>query len=180
MALTRPMRRGEDEPHILQVDTSFSTDRTYNVKRTGLSYSLEVIEINPTLQKDYGQITDLDEYPFVVVAEVVVVAEEQSAICGFAAVRIEAWNNRAILGHLYVSEGYRGLGIGKLLVQSSVNYAKSSNTRCLWLETQNINYPAIQFYQRMGFEWCGLDIELYDDTTVNAYEIALFFARRIG
>ena len=173
MAQTRPMRRGEDEPHILEVDTAFSTDRIYKVERNGLSFGLETCEINPVLRKDYGQIIDLDEHPFVVVAE------ERSTICGFAAVRIEAWNKRAVLGHLYVSDGYRGLGIGKLLVQSSIDYAKSSNMRCLWLETQNINYPAIQFYQHMGFEWCGLDTELYDDRTVNDYEIALFFARRI-
>ena len=170
MTLIRLMRSGEDEPQILRVNTAFSTNRIYNVKRAELSYSLESIQIDPPLQKDYGPITDLDEYPFVMVAE------EQSVICGFAAVRIEAWNNRAILEHLYVSEGYRRLGIGKLLVQSSINYAKSSNTRCLWLETQNINYAAIQFYQQMGFEWCGLDTELYDDTTVNDTEIALFFA----
>ncbi len=173
MVLIRPMRGGDDELRILQVNTAFSTDRIYKVKREGLSYSLESIQINPTLRKDYGPITDLDEYPFVVIAE------EKSVICGFAAARIEAWNNRTILEHLYVSEGHRRLGIGQLLVQSSLNYAKSNNTRCLWLETQNINYAAIQFYQYTGFEWCGLDTELYDDTTVNDTEIALFFAQRI-
>jgi len=173
MAQSRPMRRGEDASQILKVDTAFSTDRIYEVKRNGLSFSLEMCEINPVIRKDYGPITDLDEYPFVVVAE------EESVVCGVAALRVEAWNRRTVLGHLYVSERYRGLGIGKLLVQRSIDYAKSSNTRCLWLETQNINYPAIQFYQCMGFEWCGLDTELYDDTTVNDCEIALFFARRI-
>jgi ribosomal protein S18 acetylase RimI-like enzyme len=173
MAQSRPMRRGEDEPQILKVDTAFSTAHIYEVKRNGLSFGLEMCEINPVLRKDYGPISDLDEYPFVVVAE------EQSVVCGVAALRTEAWNKRTVLGHLYVSEHYRGLGIGKLLVQSSMDYAKISNTRCLWLETQNINYPAIQFYQRMGFEWCGLDTELYDDTKDYEYEIALFFARRI-
>jgi ribosomal protein S18 acetylase RimI-like enzyme len=173
MAQTRSMRRGEDEPHILQVDTAFSTDRIYKVTRNGLSFDLEMCEINPILRKDYGPITDLDEYPFVVVAE------EESVICGFAALRIEMWNMRMVLGHLYVSENYRGFGIGKLLVQNCIDYTKSSNKRCIWLETQNTNYPAIQFYQQMDFEWCGLDTELYDDTTDNANEIALFFARRI-
>ncbi|MEP6986585.1 MAG: GNAT family N-acetyltransferase [Chloroflexota bacterium] len=173
MVVIRPMRSGEDESRILQVNTAFSTDRIYKVNRSGLSFSLEMCEINPALRKDYGPISDLDEYPFVIVAE------EQSVICGFAAVRIEAWNNRAVLEHLYVSEGYRGSGIGKSLVQSSLNYTKIINTRCLWLETQNINYVAIQFYQHMGFEWCGLDTELYDDATVNDTEIALFFAQRV-
>jgi hypothetical protein len=32
----------------------------------------------------------------------------------------------------------------------------------------------------MGFEWCGLDTELYDDVTVSETEIALFFAQRVN
>ena len=173
MAQTRLIRRGEDEGHILQVDTSFSTNRIYKVERNGLSFGLELCEINPILRKDYGPVVDLDEFPFVMVAE------EQTVICGFAALRTEAWNNRTLLGHLFVTEKYRGLGIGRMLVQKGIDYARGSGSRCLWLETQNINYPAIQFYQRLGFEWCGLDTELYDDTTDNVNEIALFFAKQI-
>ncbi len=173
MTQTRSIRRGEDEAHILRVDTSFSTDRIYKVKRNGLSFSLEPHVINPILRKDYGPVTDLDEYPLVVVAE------EASVICGFAALRVETWNNRMVLGHLFVSANYRGSGIGKLLVHHCIDCAKGIGSRCLWLETQNINYPAIQFYQQMGFEWCGLDTALYDDTTDSVNEVALFFARRI-
>ena len=173
MAQTRLIRRGVDEAYILRVDTSFSTDRIYKVKRNGLSFGLELCEISPVLRKDYGPVTDLDEY------SLVVVAEEDSVICGFAALKVETWNKRMVLGQLFVSENYRGSGIGKLLVHDCIDYAKSNNTRCLWLETQNINYPAIQFYQRLGFEWCGLDTELYDDTTDNVNEIALFFAKQI-
>jgi ribosomal protein S18 acetylase RimI-like enzyme len=33
--------------------------------------------------------------------------------------------------------------------------------RCLWLETENVNYPAIGFYRRAGFRLCGLDDILY-------------------
>lgn len=108
-----------------------------------------------------------------------VVAEEGTTICGFAAVNIETWNRRAVIEHLYVSNRYRGLGIGRLLIQSCIEYAKNSHMRCLWVETQNINYPAIHFYQRMQFEWCGLDTELYDEAELNGHEIALYFVRRI-
>jgi ribosomal protein S18 acetylase RimI-like enzyme len=174
MRLTRSMRRGEDEPYILQVDTAFTTDRIYKVTQNGLSLGLEMCEINPVLQKDYGPIANLDEYPYVFVVEA------DSTICGVAALRIEAWNNRMRLEHLYVSKRFRGSGIGKLLVQSSIDCAKRSNMRCLWLETQNINYPVIQFYQTMGFKWCGLDTELYDGSKDVDFEIALFFAQPIA
>jgi ribosomal protein S18 acetylase RimI-like enzyme len=44
------------------------------------------------------------------------------------------------------------------------------------VETQNTNYPAIQFYQRYGFKLCGLDERLYDPATQSIEETALFFA----
>jgi ribosomal protein S18 acetylase RimI-like enzyme len=48
--------------------------------------------------------------------------------------------------------------------------------RCLWLETQNINYPAVRFYLHLGFQWCGLDRSLYEPGDPAASETALFFA----
>jgi len=42
-----------------------------------------------------------------------------------------------------------------------------------------VNYPAIQFYRRLGFRLCGLDETLYrpDDSASVPGEVALFFAR---
>ena len=50
----------------------------------------------------------------------------------------------------------------------------------VWLETQNVNYPAIHFYRRCGFEFCGFDETLYDPTILAQEEVALFFARPVG
>ena len=54
-----------------------------------------------------------------------------------------------------------------------------AGARCLWLETQNTNYPAIQFYQHVGFRLCGLDESLYDPAGPGRNEIALFFVREL-
>ena len=99
------------------------------------------------------------------------------AIVGFAAVRFEAWNRRAALWHLYVAPAQRGRGIGRALLAAVTDYALRVGARCLWLETSSVNYPAIQFYQRMGFAWCGLDQSLYAPDGEAAGETALFFAR---
>jgi ribosomal protein S18 acetylase RimI-like enzyme len=50
----------------------------------------------------------------------------------------------------------------------------------VWLETQNTNYGAIQFYRRVGFQCCGLDLSLYDTDGPAAGEIALFFVRYLA
>jgi ribosomal protein S18 acetylase RimI-like enzyme len=71
-------------------------------------------------------------------------------------------------------------GIGTALLEALDRRARASGARCLWLETQNINYPAIQFYRRSGFRLCGLDDTLYDperDPTTGPDEVALFFTR---
>ena len=104
-------------------------------------------------------------------------AEIGGEIAGFIALRIEEWNRRAILTHLYVAPGFQRRGIGKALMDAAANYAKTQAARCLWLETQNVNYPAIQFYKKLGFSFCGFDKSLYDGA--EADETALFFCRSI-
>jgi ribosomal protein S18 acetylase RimI-like enzyme len=71
-------------------------------------------------------------------------------------------------------------GVGTALLAALDRRARAGGARCLWLETQNINYPAIQFYRRSGFRLCGLDDTLYDpelDPTTGPDEVALFFTR---
>ena len=49
----------------------------------------------------------------------------------------------------------------------------------LWVETQNVNAPALAFYRRCGFALCGLDASLYEPTTVPD-EIALFLVKQLS
>jgi hypothetical protein len=49
----------------------------------------------------------------------------------------------------------------------------------LWLETQNVNFPAIQFYTKLGFQFCGFDTTLYNNSETNLNEVAFYFFRFI-
>ena len=71
-------------------------------------------------------------------------------------------------------------GCGRALIDALAERARREpSARCLWLETQNVNYPAVQFYLRMGFRLCGLDETLYrpGDPYILPGEVALYFAR---
>jgi ribosomal protein S18 acetylase RimI-like enzyme len=59
-------------------------------------------------------------------------------------------------------------------MDSVVAFAVAEGSRCVWLETQASNYPAIQFYRRLGFGLCGLDERFYGPASPDT---ALFFAR---
>ena len=56
---------------------------------------------------------------------------------------------------------------------------REAGLRGLWLEVTNHNLPAIRFYQRVGFELCGVDTSLYDPEGDASGECALFFFRPI-
>jgi ribosomal protein S18 acetylase RimI-like enzyme len=171
MVVVRVARWPEDEERIAEVDTSFCTDRVYRVTSDGLGFQLREEKVAPPITKTYV-------VPTLAGSDRLFVAEDGTEIVGFAEVELASWNRRASITHLYVSPGHRGRGIGAALVEALAERARRGGARCLWLETQNVNYPAIQFYRRLGFRLCGLDDTLYDPASLPG-EVALFFARQL-
>lgn len=176
MFTLRGLRWPSDRELLLTLDTSFTTDRVYRVIATGGSFVLEETVITPPVHKVYDLAEDVDRLPQF---DHVVIAEADAQLVGMAALGFERWNRRAVLWHLYVTSTYRGRGIGRVLIDDVLQTAYSWRARCLWLETQNVNYEAIQFYRKLGFEWCGLDLALYDSEGAAAGETALFFAHTL-
>ena len=80
------------------------------------------------------------------------------------------WNNSFYIENILIDEKHRRQGIGIMLIKSAIKEARRLNCRMIELETQNTNYPAIQFYRRMGFNITGLNTRLYEKPE----EIALF------
>jgi ribosomal protein S18 acetylase RimI-like enzyme len=74
-----------------------------------------------------------------------------------------------------VSAPHRGRGLGGALVDALADHARAAGARCLWVETQNVNHPAIQFYLAHGFYLCGFDESFYDPVE-NPGELAFFFS----
>jgi ribosomal protein S18 acetylase RimI-like enzyme len=169
MTVVRVARWPEDLAQIESVDTSFSTDRVYRVTTEGLGFRLREEPVAPPLAKTYV-VQPLRP------SDRLFVADDDGVVVGFGEVELASWNRRAAITHLYVSASHRGRGVGRVLVEALAERARADGARCLWLETQNVNYPAVQFYYRLGFRLCGLDESLYDFALLPG-EVALFFAR---
>jgi GNAT superfamily N-acetyltransferase len=176
MLTLRSLRWPDDRDAILALDTSFTTERVYRVVATAVSFVLHVTAITPPLHKVYDLTTEVNRFPQM---DHVLIAEIDAQLAGVAALSYEAANRRAMLWHLYVSSAYRGQGIGRALIDAMVARAQQCHARCLWLETQDVNYGAIQFYQRVGFQWCGLDLSLDDREGAATDETAVFFMRTL-
>ena len=166
----RPADWSRDADGIRAIDTSFTTDRVYRFGRakSGFEFALPLVTCAP-LTKSYP-LPDADPGDGAFVAEV------DGAVVGFAQVEAPSWNGRAAVPALYVAPQHRGKGVGRALVAALAAQARSAQARCLFVETQNVNYPAVQFSLATGFYLCGLDKSFYDPIELPG-EFAVFFAR---
>jgi diamine N-acetyltransferase len=62
-------------------------------------------------------------------------------------------NDQAIeIERIYVSQLFKGLGIGKLFISKAIEWAHGAHAEYLWLGVWEHNEPAIRFYEKNGFE----------------------------
>ena len=85
----------------------------------------------------------------------------------------EEWNNRLIITQLLVNEGYRGQGLGKMLVDKAIEIAKEEDFRLITLETQTCNIPAIEFYKKCGFKFAGTNLHFYSNDDISENEVMI-------
>ncbi|MFN2501389.1 MAG: GNAT family N-acetyltransferase [Pyrinomonadaceae bacterium] len=152
-----------DQERLEAFDASFTTDRAYRLRKGDMAARFIVEELGKTLTKRYdtsgiGAAVEESEFSLI--------AEAGADFAAFMTVKYEDWNRRALITHLYVLPRFKGDGIGRSMVERAIDFARRRGARGLWLETQNFNYPAIQFYLNLGFRFCGFDENLYDPSMV--------------
>ena len=59
------------------------------------------------------------------------------------------------IARLYAVKNKIGSGVGKALMEHSIEFAKCKNADTLWLGVWSQNQRAIQFYRKFGFEKFG-------------------------
>jgi ribosomal protein S18 acetylase RimI-like enzyme len=170
----REIQRKMDGEQLSDFDASFSNEYVYRVAVDKMSVEISEEKLAIPFCKTYSFDSikkDIDEADYAIVAEI------DAIIAGFATVKYEEWNNRAVLTGIFVASESRGKGVGRALIESAIKFARTESARCLFVETQNVNYPAIQFYRKLGFEFCGFDRALYNPADVSADETAFYFRK---
>ena len=85
------------------------------------------------------------------------------------------WNGYAYIDDVAVDSKYRRQGIGRLLIERAIAWAREKGFPGLMLETQNNNVAACKLYESCGFELRGFDTHLYKGSNPNTDEIALYW-----
>jgi ribosomal protein S18 acetylase RimI-like enzyme len=106
-------------------------------------------------------------------SDALLVAEEEGQICGFLDLRAEGWRRLASARNLIVAEPYRRRGVGSALLAAANRWTRGHDLEALMVEAQSQSWPAVRFYRKLGFAFCGFNERYY----VN--KIALFFTRRV-
>lgn len=99
------------------------------------------------------------------------VAEQDGRIRGLLDLVVADWHQTGWLKHLVVIEPLRRQRIGTQLLRTALAWAESQGLRAIMADCQTKNYPAIAFYRKSGFTFCG-----YNDKYYVNKDIALFFA----
>ena len=78
---------------------------------------------------------------------------------------------------MWVSPSHRRLGIGRLLVDAVIDWARTRDVCSLKLMVTSNNDPAIRFYQRLGFVQTGRTQAYPNDPALVEYEMARSISR---
>lgn len=101
------------------------------------------------------------------------VAVDNDIICGYCGVNTIL--DEGYITNVAVMENYRKQGIGRMLVNALVNFAKDKSLAFLTLEVRKSNTPAINLYSKNGFETVGERKNYYTSPTENALLMTKYF-----
>jgi len=185
----------DDARALHELDYSFETDRMYSLRvqgkmvpdsrvstlgETALTFELVETTVEPPLYKNYceygGTLEAVEAKIHSVDGGYVALTDGQ--VAGGVLLSVEEWRSVAKIEDLIVGRQFRRYGIGSLLLNCASDWARNHGCWAILLETQNVNYPAIQFYLRNGLEVWSVSQNFYPPGSVE-HEVAIFMGKKL-
>jgi GNAT superfamily N-acetyltransferase len=92
--------------------------------------------------------------------------------CGIAGALIEEDKSRATLVSMWTAPTHRKDGVGRMLVEAVLEWAKTRGVKSLDLLVTGVNDGAMRFYDRLGFVRTGRTQAYPIDPSITEYEMA--------
>ena len=179
-----------------RLDYSFETDRIYSLRVNGklaqnddvlqtldkpaLAFELWEISVDPPLYKSFREyehkLEEVESRLNSIEGGYVALADGQ--IAGAVLLNVEQWRSVAKIEDIIVGRQFRRYGIGSLLLNCASDWARNRGCWAIVLETQNVNYPAIQFYLRNGLDVWSVHQHFYPPGSVE-HEVAIFMGKKL-
>ncbi len=187
-----------DAPALYELDYSFETDRIYTLRvqdrlvqgdqsingrgdKPAFAFELLETPVDPPFYKDFrADGTTLAEVEAKLQnVQGGYIALADGNVAGGILLRVEQWRSLARIEDIIVGRQYRRYGIGSLLLSCASDWARERHCWAIILETQNINYPAIQFYLRNGMAIWSINQHFYPPGP-SAHEVAILMGKRLS
>jgi ribosomal protein S18 acetylase RimI-like enzyme len=175
-----------DRAALCGLALGYTSHAKYNVTKVEsdrrLGFMLERVALAQPYYKRYTHLdaTTLDSYEQMASLGFSFCAHADGRCVGLALAEPCHWNKSLWVRELHVAESHRRNGIGQQLVLALTAQARSAGLRTLVCETQNTNAPAMDFYQKTGFQLEGVDLSYYSNADFPDGEIALFMKKKIA
>ena len=161
----------------------YESEYLYEVTRSEMETGIEFKLLLQKLCKPYKKIWIEDEatmnrYNLMIEDGISLSVSTGGKTAGVLIAEKRDWNNSAYIEKLHVADEFKRSGIGSSLINKFAQLTAERGFRIIHLETQNTNYPAIQFYRKNGFSITGLDMKLYDGVE-NKEEVAIYMTREL-
>ena len=185
-----------DAPALHKLDYSFETDRIYalrvngklvqnddtmqTLERPAFAFELWETPVDPPLYKSFREYEHKVEEVETRLKSVEggYLALAGGRIAGAVLLNVEEWRSVARIDDIIVGRQYRRYGIGSLLLNCASDWARNRGCWAIVLETQNVNYPAIQFYLRNGLEVWSINQHFYPPGSIE-HEVAIFMGKKL-
>ena len=89
-----------------------------------------------------------------------IVAKNSNEIVGFAGLKVIV--DEADIMNIVVKKSFRHNGIGSILLEHLISYAKSLNLKTITLEVNEHNLSAIRLYDKFNFDHIGIRKKYYN------------------
>lgn len=170
----RELDRKKDRRAVEGIDTSFETDRVFDLVAAQRSLTL----VERTLERPMTKRYPIDEVFAAWASWQRGWVADDEGVRGFATVEYVPWHQRVVLWFLYIERNERRRGLGRQLLAQVEHYARSVGATHVWLETSNVNVPGVRAYERRGYSLCGVDALYYGRYMPG--ESAIYLAKWLG
>jgi len=160
------------------IDNSYVTDYVWQVQSEERPYEETVITFRTVKLPRSVRARSARDTDYLVHdwerGECFLVADEEGEVRGYLNMTVQAWHRTGWINHVAVSKKHRRQGTGTALVRAAFRWAREQGLRAIMVEAQTKNHPAISFFRKHGFVFCGFNDHYYLNR-----DIAVFFVRAV-
>jgi ribosomal protein S18 acetylase RimI-like enzyme len=171
---------------LLQVISGYTSPERYAVtlseSNATTTFQLSLEKLPRPYVKDFRaefSNQDFERYQEILQEGLSLGAWQADQLVGVGIAGAEKWNRTLWIWEFHIQPAFRGLGIGRQLMNALADVGRSAEMRTMRVETQNTNVPAIRFYRSLGFHLEGIDVSFYSNDDLTSGEVALFLKRRL-